>query len=240
MGFGVMFVGLFFFWSAKINNFDVLPDFVGYIIILYGIKCATRYCNTFLTARKAAYAGVVVSSVVFLTQGLDIIGLKVIGDDIIQLIEAANQATRIVFLMILLLSVFSLAKETGAEKTQKRSLMSAVIVPVLWVGYIVIGVLNYFGVIKDEKILSAALFCEIIYVLAAAVGVFSAYMWICVEGDEDMPKKNKFKTPMDFYDRRREREAKENEELQRQKAAEAAGKSVSEMYGVKKKKKKGK
>ena len=47
MGFGIMFLGMFFLWNAKVANFDVLPDFIGYLIILYGIKCATRYCGNF-------------------------------------------------------------------------------------------------------------------------------------------------------------------------------------------------
>ena len=228
MGFGVMFVGVFFLWSAKILNFDVLPDFIGYLIILYGIKCATRYCNNFKKARVAAVIAAVVSFAVFATQGLGLLGINPLGDDVLQIIEAANQASRIMFIMILLTSIFGLAKETGAEKTEKRSLISVVAVPVLWLGYIVIGVMNYLGAIGDEKFLAAALLCEIVYVLLTAVAVFSAYMWICVEGDEDMPKRNNIKSPMDYFDRRREREAAEKSE---------AAKNPS--YSQKKKKKKG-
>lgn len=228
MGFGVMFVGLFFLWSAKIVNFDVLPDFLGYIIILHGIKCASRYCNNFRKARAAAYVAAAVSFVVFVTQGLGLLGVDLFGNDVIQIIEAANQASRIMFIMILLLSIFGLAKETGAEKTEKRSLISIVTVPVLWLGYITIGVMNYFGAIKDQKFLAAALLCEILYVLLTAIAVFSAYMWICVEGDEDMPKRNNIKSPIDYFDRRREKEAAEKAE---------AAKNAS--YTQKKKKKKG-
>ena len=160
--------------------------------------------------------------------------------DAAEIIGAVNQITRIAFIMLLLTAIFGLAKETGAEKTKKRSLISIITVPVLWLGYIAIGLLNRFGVIKDEKFLSAALMCEIIYVAFAAIAVFSSYMWICVEGDEDMPKRNKIKTPMDYFDRRREREAAEkNDEQIKKQNAEAAGKSVAETYGVKKKKKKG-
>ena len=228
MGFGVMFVGVFFLWSAKILNFDVLPDFIGYLIILYGIKCATRYCNNFKKARVAAVIAAVVSFAVFATQGLGLLGIDPLGDDVLQIIEAANQASRIAFIMILLTSIFGLAKETGAEKTEKRSLISVIAVPVLWLGYIVIGVMNYLGAIGDEKFLAAALLCEIVYVLLTAVAVFSAYMWICVEGDEDMPKRNNIKSPMDYFDRRRESEAAEKAE---------AAKNPS--YQSKKKKKKG-
>lgn len=240
MGFGIMFLGTFFLWNAKIADFDILPDFIGYLIILYGIKCASRYCNNFRNARLAAYAGGFVSLVVFASQGLGLFGVSLFSTDAAEIVGAISQLTRITFIMLLLLAIFSLAKETGAEKTKKRSLISIITVPVLWLGYIAIGVMNYLGAIKDEKFLSAALLCEIIYVLFTAIAVFSAYMWICVEGDEDMPKRNNIKTPMDFFDRRREREAaeKSGEDIKKQNAA-AEGKTVSEMYGVKKKKKKG-
>ena len=240
MGFGIMFLGMFFFWNAKIANFDILPVFIGYLIILYGIKCASRYCDNFKLARLAAYAGGAVSLVVFVSQGLELMNVQLFTTDAAEIIGAVNQITRIAFIMLLLTAIFGLAKETGAEKTKKRSLISIITVPVLWLGYIAIGLLNRFGVIKDEKFLSAALMCEIIYVAFAAIAVFSSYMWICVEGDEDMPKRNKIKTPMDYFDRRREREAAEkNDEQIKKQNAEAAGKSVAETYGVKKKKKKG-
>ena len=243
MGFGVMFFGVFFFASANVNGFDVLPDFVGYIIILYGIKCATRYCGNFKTARVAGYIGLAAAVALFGVQGVELLGANV-PTTLVGAVETANSAAKIVFLMILLFAVFGLAKETGAEKTQRRSLMSLIVVPVFWLGNIAGGVINYAGIVSDgdtlKKILTAALVCEIVYVIVAAIGVFSAYMWICVEGDEDMPKRNNSKSPMDYFDRRRERERDERERIdaERKKAAEAAGKSVAEMYGVKKKKKK--
>lgn len=243
MGFGIMFFGVFFFASANVSGFDVLPDFIGYIIILLGIRCALRYCNNFKMARVAGFVGLGTSVAVFMAQAIELLG-GTVPTGVMRIIETANAAIKIVFLMILLFAVFGLAKETGAEKTQRRSLMSLIVVPVFWTANIAGGVVNYSGVVSDadvlKKILTAALVCEIVYVIVAAVGVFSAYMWICVEGDEDMPKRNNSRSPMDYFDRRRERERDEREriEAERKKAAEAAGKSVAEMYGVKKKKKK--
>lgn len=242
MGFGVMFFGVFFFTGvrfAAVGSFDFLPDIIGYLLILYGIKCASRYCADFKTARIAGYVGAVISAVMFLSQGLEMIGVYALGETGQLLVDTAAHAVQIVFIMILLRSIFSLAKEVGAEKTEKRVLMSLIVAPIFWIAYIAIGIMSVANVITDTKITSAALLCEIIYVILTATAIFSAYMWICVEGDEDMPKRNNSKSPMDYYDRRREREAAENEERRRQKAAEAAGKSVAEMYGVKKKKKKG-
>ena len=235
MGFGFMFLGTFFFWSLKIGNFDVLPDFIGYLILIHGMNCATKYCKNFKTARTAAYIGAVFSAAIFLMQALELLGVSYSGTPLEYYLSTANQTLRILFVMLLLLAIFGLSKETGAEKTEKRSLISLITVPVFWVGYIVIGVLNYFNVVTDPKVLSAAMLCEIIYVALTAVAAFSAYMWICVEGDENMEKKNDMRTPMDFFDRRREKD----DEEKRAASAKAAGKTVSQMYGVKKKKKKG-
>jgi len=239
MGFGLMFVGTFFFWSLKIGNFDVLPDFIGYMFLIYGMNCATKYCKNFKASRTAACVGAVLSAGVFIMQAAELLGANFTGTQLEYYLSAANHAVRIVFIMMFLMAIFSLAKETGAEKTEKRSLFSLIAVPVFWLGYIVIGVMNHLSLVTDEKVLSAALLCEIIYVVLTAVATFSAYMWICVEGDENMEKKNNIKTPMDYFDRRREKEAAESDQKKRQAAAEAAGKSMAQMYGVKKKKKKG-
>ena len=235
MGFGFMFLGTFFFWSLKIGNFDVLPDFIGYLILIHGMNCATRYCKNFKTARATAYVGAAFAAALFLMQALELLGVAYTGTPLEYYLSTANQTLRILFVMMLLLAIFGLAKETGAEKTEKRSLFSLITVPLFWLGYIIVGVLNYFNVVTDPKVLSATMLCEIIYVALTAVAAFSAYRWICVDGDENVEKKNDMKTPMDFFDRRREKD----EAAKRAASAEAAGKTVSQMYGVKKKKKKG-
>jgi hypothetical protein len=40
-------------------------------------------------------------------------------------------------------------------------------------------------------------------ILINATLIFGCYMWICLEGDEDMPdnRKHKYKTPFDYFDR---------------------------------------
>lgn len=240
MGFGWMFLGVFFFWSAKLSGFDILPDFCGYLLILKGIGISLKYCNNFKTARVAGTVGAVVSVPVMLTQALELLGLDIDLTGVADMIQAANQAARIVFLMILLFGVFSLAKTTGADKAEKRSLIALIVTPVLWLIYIGLTAYAFFAENVDEKIYSAVLLCEIVYVVVAAIGVFSAYVWICVEGDEDMPKHGGARSPMDYYDRRREREEREEEEDRKKRAAEKAGKTMAQMYGVKKKKKKGK
>lgn len=237
MGFGWMFLGVFFFWSAKLAGFDLLPDFCGYLLILKGIKVSLKYCNNFKTARAAGIVGAVVSVPVMLVQAFELLGLDIDLTSIGDMIQAANQAARIVFLMILLMGVFSLARTTGAEKAEKRSLIALIVTPVLWLGYIGLTAYGYFAENVDEKLYSVILLCEIIYVVIAAIGVFSAYVWICVEGDEDMPKHGGARSPMDYYDCRREREAREEEEDRKRRAAEKAGKTMAQMYGVKKKKK---
>ena len=242
MGFGVMFFGVFFFCGVRfsaVGDFDFLPDIIGYLIILHGIRCAAGHCDNFKTARVAGYIGAVIAAVTFISQGLEIIGVYSLGETERMIVDTAAHAVQIVFIMILLSAIFSLAKEVGAEKTEKRTLISLIVVPIFWLAYIAIGIMSVTNVITDTKITSAALLCEIIYVILTAIAIFSAYMWICLEGDEDMPKKNNSKSPMDYFDRRREREAAEDEERRRKKAAEDAGKSMAEMYGVKKKKKKG-
>ncbi|MCQ2770172.1 MAG: hypothetical protein MJ236_00025 [Clostridia bacterium] len=239
MGFGWMFLGTIFFWTAKIEYFDLLPDFLGYLLIIHGIEVALRHCNNFKNARIASYVGCGTSAVVLLMQAIQLIDYDdVIPDTILSIINAVNVAVRVAFIIILLLAIHALSKEIKATRTSKRSLQALFVVPLFVLFNVALEAIAYLGLIEDtEKIIAGALLCEIVYVAMTFVTVFSSYMWICLEGDEKMEKKNKTKSPMDYFDDRKAKDQAENAQYQKEQNAAKAGKTMAQMYGVKKKKK---
>lgn len=237
-----MFLGIIFFWTANVGSFDVLPDFVGYILLILGMTTACKYCKNFIKPRIAAYVGAVISLGMLTLQVFSLLDAE-ISDTLMSVATVTNTVFKMATVLITLVGVFGIAKETGARKTLKKSIISFLTVPVLCVAYLVLWIIPNVSEMTDEiknKLLIFALICEIVYVAISFINVFSAYMWICVEGDENMEKKNHIPSPMDFFDRRRAKEAAEDEENRKREEAAKAGKSVAEMYGVQKKKKKGK
>ena len=242
MGFGWMFLGQVFMFSARqiVDNIDVLPDIVGYILMIRGLTFASLHCPRFATVKKTAYVCAAVSAVLAVLQVIGLFTGEV--PYLCQPIGAVNYAAKVMLEVLLMLTIFHLSAEVGAAKSKKRSL-SCLIVFTLMSSVQVIFYLagNFAGYESDfaGKVYSVSLIAEVIAIACAAVATFSAYMWICLEGDEDMTaKKAGVRTPFDYYDRRRERERASDEQYQRRKAADEAGMTVAEMYGVKKKNKK--
>lgn len=52
MGFGLIFWGILFLFSFRIQGFDILPDIIGYILIFNGLKALLDKSDHFVTARK--------------------------------------------------------------------------------------------------------------------------------------------------------------------------------------------
>ncbi|MBQ0126043.1 MAG: hypothetical protein KBS59_06975, partial [Clostridiales bacterium] len=74
MGFGWMFLGGLFFCTGKAGSFDLLPDFIGYLLLIKGMNTAGKYCRDFDGVKKLGALGEAVSAVLFIMQGLDMLG----------------------------------------------------------------------------------------------------------------------------------------------------------------------
>lgn len=54
MGFQRIFLGVLFFFDFRINGFDIIPDFIGYILIYSGLKVILEMNGNFESASKLA------------------------------------------------------------------------------------------------------------------------------------------------------------------------------------------
>lgn len=54
MGFNKLFWGLLFMFDFRINRIDILPDFIGYILILSGLNILQEESEYFQSAKKYA------------------------------------------------------------------------------------------------------------------------------------------------------------------------------------------
>jgi len=61
LGFRKIFIGLLFMFDFRINGFDILPDFIGYIFIFSGLALLVDLNHRFETAKKFALPLIVIS-----------------------------------------------------------------------------------------------------------------------------------------------------------------------------------
>ena len=190
MGFGILFIGYIIMSVFSLNPFGDLAQLVGYSVILYALLKLSPYAKNFVYAKYtafplilySAYASVltVIDKLGFNTAGMD--GAKIYLKPIVAIIVFA-------FHLFLLFGIRELAKLTELAKLSDKAVRNF-IVGVFYFALSVFGMLNtpikedftkYFGL--------PTLLIGLVWYILNIILIYSCYMWICLEGDEDMARK---------------------------------------------------
>lgn len=215
MGFGFMFLGYILLLRTNVEFFgiplDITPDVLGFFLMAHGFTVASKYCRCFDLSRLLSKIGIGVSFAVFTLDILSATKLFSLPAGAVTAISWIYSAFLISFTLCLLRSVYRIAEETGVEKIQKRATRNMLLVALLFfIEKGLLDVLRLFGVAVAEenmKYVTGVMFLAgAVHILLVAALIFSCYMWICLEGDEDMPdtRRHKYKTPFDYFDKGRE------------------------------------
>lgn len=200
MGFGLLFIGYFFLMSLPINGIDILPDIVGYLIMLHSLTLIISHCpknNGFIRARLILLPTAVLSIAIFGCQLAAASGMlnealeKYFANPVKSLYTIAIGA----FHVFLLLGIYQLAHEVELNKLANRSRRIIVLTAV----YYLLEIISLLGITKTiaaltsnpDRVISyinvSVYAIGNIWLLSAWALIFTCYMRICLEGDEDMP-----------------------------------------------------
>ncbi len=211
MGFGWMFLGYclllqtgFDFWGVPV---DITPDIIGFFLMLKGFNVASESCDCFKLSRVFAMIGIPVSLAV---TALDLL----INMDVLTLPLAATMALsyvndlfRLTFTLVLLYGLYLISTQVEYQKTRKKAARCAIYTVIFFFVAQSIGtILGWFGITPDVSYVGAiASLADTVCILINATLIFDCYRQICLEGDEDMPDNRdfKYKTPFDYFERRR-------------------------------------
>lgn len=207
MGFGVMFLGSVFLLNANIFGIDVIVDFIGFFIIFKGLSIANRYTDKFKTVRKVSFAAIFVSSSHFVFSLINAFTENIIPELAVQIAYWAYTMFMFTFYISFLQSIVGITREVDLPKYGLRAYTGMVFAVILFLGGRFLekaggtltsdpGLNNVLGI--------AGYVIENIFVIYILVLVFNCYMFICLEGDEDMPdnrKNKKIPSPIDVYER---------------------------------------
>lgn len=211
MGFGWMFLGYTLLLKANFEFLgipvDITPDVIGFLLMTHGFSIASRYCGCFRLTRILSIAGIPVSFLVILFDISSALKLFSLPGPVASVISYVYSFFLVIFTLCFLRSLYQITDETGLERLRKKSVRCMAYTAILFFVEHAFGdVIEMFG--ADPTVYKAAAvesLAGLAYVLINASLVFACYMWICLEGDEDMPdtRKHKYKTPFDYYEKRK-------------------------------------
>ncbi len=245
MGFGLLFIGyLLTFLLSIAGGYGAFPAIGGCIVMLYAMTKLIDYEPRFKYAffsliPLALCVAFELSAVLSSMMGSYLPGFLgwTITDKIV---KYANFAFEMVFHVAMLSAVAKIAADTGVEKTSRAAWRNLIIYGV----YFSAGVVSSFlpGTLPAAPyILKAQLALQLLCIVINSVALFSCYMRICDEGDQDMKAKpsrfgfvNRFR---EAYDRREENARKTQREYREKKLRERA-EQLKKNNSHKKKKKK--
>ena len=209
MGFGWMFLGYMLLLGTNFEIFgvtvDITPDVIGFMLAAHGFSVASQYCDCFRVTKILGNVGIPLSlcyTVAQVVLSMEVIVLAPVAVTVIKYIYAFF---KLAFTLSLLYSLCLISMQTGVEKLRKKSVRCAFYTLILFFAEIAMStILSWFGLsLEASKIASAQMLVNAIVVIVNATLIFGCYMWICLEGDEDMPdnRKHKYKTPFEYFEK---------------------------------------
>ena len=117
MGFGIMFFGYFITYIMALNTYGVFFRFAGYLLMAYGAKKLSDYQTSFLWSEYASLLLALLTAVRIVSDFTLIIPIKLL--DMLPYVEAT---VVLLYHVLLLLSIWKIAKETEVEKIQSRAI----------------------------------------------------------------------------------------------------------------------
>ena len=209
MGFGWMFLGyiLLLGTNLEIGGFalDITPDVIGFLLLSRGFNVASQYCECFRVSKMIGVIGIPLSFAYGLLEIVRSLELLVLSPTALLLISTGYSIFKLIFSLCLLYSLYLISAQTGVEKLRKKSIRLAIYTVLFFFAEHFIGdICTWLGMpLASDKLAGAQMVLGILCILINATLIFGCYMWICLEGDEDMPdnRKHKYKTPFDFFDK---------------------------------------
>ena len=202
MGFGLLFIGYFFLLFFPLASLDVLPNLsvIGCLLMFSGIRRLIHYCADCRGFVYAKYALIVLSALAIACLGLDIAELDAalsdgIAKNFAKPLAVASEVTIGVFSILLMLGIHKLATDVKLPKISAGAVRHITALSV----FVLLTLISGIGGILAPDTTSTqlitllntsdffAFILEYICLIWNLAFIYSCYMRICLEGDEDMP-----------------------------------------------------
>ncbi len=187
MGFGILFIGYLISFVFTMTRLYVFTDLASALLIVYALTKLAPYGKHFKYSLYGAYGLAAVGFMELMSFTISIFELfpdfLVVFDNITGYIKIG---VVLAFHFLLFVAIRKIAIETGVSKIRDRSVTS-IVVTFFYYALVIIFSLDIPAVSEATKYFSfPVMLIGIIWIIINAALIFSCYMWICAEGDEDM------------------------------------------------------
>ena len=188
MGFGILFIG--YTLILCMSAYSVLPSCIGYFICMYACLKLSEYQERF----KISAWGFGVGGSLMLAQS--VMQFIVLTDKNTLLSDFAGGCTPFFELlcygvqMTLLPALIAIAKETGRRKTVFACKRNFVLFPLMFIFYVVANRMVFAGSAYSGYLVIYLTLSRFFVLILMMIQVFSCYMWICREGEEEMEQES--------------------------------------------------
>ena len=184
MGFGLLFLGYLITFVGAMTPVYAFTQVFGVLLMVYALSKLSIHNRWFKITLCAGLLYVLQS---FYTLLVYVMGW---GTDSVHglTVQYSNAILVFTFHALLLVSIRRIAMDTELPKLKIRAVSNMITTAV----YCVLTVLPRFGWISNETVVQyvalASVLLGVLWLILNASLIFSCYMWICFEGEENMEK----------------------------------------------------
>ena len=199
MGFGYLFLGYFFLLFFPMSGIGVLPNLaaVGCVIMFFGLRKLYSYapeCKGFKLAIFALIPYFAVSVAEFASDVAEYSGRIAVDSVFVKSTALVSDLLFGIFTVFVLVGIHVLARQVELPKIAVRSSVFMSISVIFTLCAAVSGIAALVDIPAGKTatavvnyIALAAFLLEYLAIFLNLFHIFSCYMYICLEGDEDMP-----------------------------------------------------
>ncbi len=215
MGFGILFIGYFLTMNIRIKGMDIPPDFIGYILMIFACNKLSEYSRFF---RRSSNLLAVMAALSAVLTGMQLYGyfFAEVTSTVIDVLTIAQLILSIAMHYCLLSALIEISSDVGRSMIAKKCRRNIYITLFLLLVQIV-SALPVFQ-FEGQTYYIVSLIIANAAILLNSIQIFSCYMWICYEGDEDMDPENTIDPIAKMMNKTRKEEEEYNEEKKRRKA----------------------
>lgn len=200
MGFGILLFGYLFLTNVEVAvnaehqiGFDVLPDFIGFIIMFYALSMLSTSYSAFKTPQKAIYPLFITSLILLLCQGISFFNVfPSVVSKILSIVIPLQSVILAFFHITLFKTVKELASEIDLASLAGVSKRCIVFSTIFYIGYpILLYVLpnaSKLGAIAPFFNLTFYIFLLFQYFVLFynILALYKCYMYIGYEGEDTL------------------------------------------------------
>ena len=188
MGFGYLFVG--YILTFNFVGYNAYSDVFSTALMLLGLSALSAYGKNF---KKAFYTGIpllLLHAVTFFLAVASLLELLQPTDALAAWLSVMSLILRGIFISFALLGVADISRETDIPVLRLRALRNLF----LYLPFVVLGILletNTFSALTGvlRVLLMFYMLFGLLVTFLIAKSLYEAYIWICLEGEEGMERK---------------------------------------------------